>query len=45
VCCGDAARGSGQWQRISWDQALTEIADALIDGMRRTVCSTVRTVN
>ena len=24
-------RGSGQWQRISWDQALSEIADLLID--------------
>ncbi len=25
------ARGDGKWQRISWDQALTEIADTLID--------------
>jgi DMSO reductase family type II enzyme molybdopterin subunit len=24
-------RGMGKWQRISWDQALTEIADILID--------------
>jgi DMSO reductase family type II enzyme molybdopterin subunit len=24
-------RGSGQWERLSWDQALTEIADKLID--------------
>ncbi len=24
-------RGSGQWQRISWEQALNEIADQLID--------------
>ncbi len=24
-------RGSGKWQRVSWDQALTEIADKLID--------------
>jgi DMSO reductase family type II enzyme molybdopterin subunit len=24
-------RGSGRWQRISWDQALDEIADKLID--------------
>jgi len=24
-------RGSGLWQRISWDQALTEIADKIID--------------
>jgi DMSO reductase family type II enzyme molybdopterin subunit len=25
------ARGSGRWQRISWEQALTEIADTVID--------------
>ncbi|MCK6556045.1 molybdopterin-dependent oxidoreductase [Candidatus Binatia bacterium] len=24
-------RGSGKWQRIPWDQALTEIADSVID--------------
>ncbi len=24
-------RGSGRWQRVSWDEALTEIADRLID--------------
>jgi len=24
-------RGAGQWQRITWDQALTEIADRIID--------------
>lgn len=24
-------RGAGKWQRISWDQALTEIADAILD--------------
>jgi DMSO reductase family type II enzyme molybdopterin subunit len=24
-------RGSGQWKRISWDEAITEIADAMID--------------
>jgi DMSO reductase family type II enzyme molybdopterin subunit len=24
-------RGEGKWQRLSWDQALTEIADQLID--------------
>jgi len=24
-------RGSGKWQRLSWDQALSEIADKLID--------------
>lgn len=25
------ARGEGKWQRISWDQALTDIADTMID--------------
>ncbi|MEK7377404.1 MAG: molybdopterin-dependent oxidoreductase, partial [Candidatus Binatota bacterium] len=25
------SRGEGRWQRVSWDQALTEIADAVID--------------
>ncbi len=25
------ARGDGKWQRLSWDQALTEIADKLLD--------------
>ncbi|MCK6554714.1 molybdopterin-dependent oxidoreductase [Candidatus Binatia bacterium] len=24
-------RGEGRWQRISWDEALTEIADAMLD--------------
>lgn len=24
-------RGGGQWERVSWDQALTEIADKLLD--------------
>ena len=24
-------RGSGKWKRISWDEALTEVADAIID--------------
>jgi DMSO reductase family type II enzyme molybdopterin subunit len=24
-------RGSGRWQRVSWDEALTEIADRMID--------------
>ncbi len=27
-------RGSGKWKQISWDEALTEIADALIDTIR-----------
>lgn len=26
-------RGSGSWERISWDDALTEIADALLDAI------------
>lgn len=26
-------RGEGKWQRISWDQALSEIADAMIDAI------------
>ncbi len=26
-------RGSGKWERISWDDALTEIAHAIIDGI------------
>lgn len=25
-------RGEGKWQRISWDQAIGEIADAILDG-------------
>jgi DMSO reductase family type II enzyme molybdopterin subunit len=25
------ARGEGKWKRISWDEALTEVADAIID--------------
>src|SRR3990172_6451344 len=24
-------RGEGKWQRVSWDDALTEIADAMLD--------------
>ncbi len=27
-------RGSGEWERISWDQSLEEIADALIDAIQ-----------
>ena len=30
-------RGSGKWQRISWEQALNEIADQLIDTITTTV--------
>lgn len=26
-------RGSGEWERISWDEALTEVADALIEAI------------
>ena len=26
-------RGSGQWERITWDEALTEVADAVIDAI------------
>lgn len=26
-------RGSGQWERISWDDALTEIADAILEAI------------
>jgi len=26
-------RGSGQWQRVTWDQAATEIADAILDAV------------
>lgn len=28
-------RGAGKWQRISWDQALTEIADTMIESMQK----------
>lgn len=27
-------RGSGKWERISWDQALTEISDAILDALQ-----------
>ena len=27
-------RGSGKWKRISWDQALTEVADSVIDAIQ-----------
>ncbi|MGB1883633.1 MAG: molybdopterin-dependent oxidoreductase [Gammaproteobacteria bacterium] len=26
-------RGSGEWQRVSWDDALTEIAESIVDGI------------
>ena len=26
-------RGSGQWERVSWDQAMSDVADAFIDTM------------
>ena len=29
-------RGEGKWQRISWDEALTEVADAVIDAIQET---------
>jgi anaerobic selenocysteine-containing dehydrogenase len=28
-------RGSGKWERVSWDKALSDIADKLIDAIRR----------
>ena len=28
-------RGSGRWKRISWDQALTEVADAMLDAIQK----------
>jgi DMSO reductase family type II enzyme molybdopterin subunit len=34
-------RGSGKWQRISWDQALDEIADSLIDTIVNEGCDRV----
>src|SRR3990172_10391355 len=27
-------RGEGKWRRITWDEALTEIADAIIDALQ-----------
>src|SRR3990172_7321413 len=27
-------RGQGRWKRISWDQALTEVADAMLDAVQ-----------
>lgn len=28
-------RGEGKWQRVSWDEALTDIAEAILDGHQR----------
>ncbi|MEE8347791.1 MAG: molybdopterin-dependent oxidoreductase, partial [Dehalococcoidia bacterium] len=27
-------RGSGRWKRVSWDQAITEVADAVLDAIQ-----------
>ena len=29
----DGERGSGKWKRITWDEALTEVADSVIDAI------------
>jgi DMSO reductase family type II enzyme molybdopterin subunit len=34
-------RGSGEWERISWDQALTEIADKMIDIAKESGADTI----
>ncbi len=34
-------RGEGKWERISWDQALTEIADAILDAIQEAGPETV----
>jgi len=34
-------RGSGRWQRVSWDQALGEIADAMVDAASRAGTGTI----
>ena len=34
-------RGEGRWQRISWDEALTEIADELIDTIKEEGCESI----
>jgi nitrate reductase alpha subunit len=35
------ARGSGQWRRISWDAALTRLADAIVDAVQEGGAETV----
>ncbi len=34
-------RGEGKWQRISWDEALTEIADAMVDAIQESGPETI----
>ncbi len=34
-------RGSGRWQRVTWDAALSEIADAVLDALRDGACESV----
>ncbi len=34
-------RGAGQWQRITWDEALTEIADTVLDTLANEGCDTI----
>src|SRR4030042_836668 len=30
---GKSERGEGKWKRVSWDEALTDIADAMLDAI------------
>ncbi|MEK7248733.1 MAG: molybdopterin-dependent oxidoreductase, partial [Chloroflexota bacterium] len=34
-------RGEGKWQRLSWDQALTEVADAMLDAVEESGPETI----
>ncbi|HEU4758897.1 MAG TPA: molybdopterin-dependent oxidoreductase, partial [Dehalococcoidia bacterium] len=34
-------RGEGKWQRVSWDEALTEIADAMLDAVQESGPETI----
>jgi len=34
-------RGGGKWQRITWDEALTEIADAMVDAIEESGPETI----